>query len=122
MEQDRAEGIINNPGGIRFETRFPYFGTDTIQNITENLSWVKGQHNLKFGTYFEHESRNSPDNSTFNGNLNFGSSNLNPLDTGYGYSNARTGVVQSYTESSVKPVRRLQLIRASSGTDKITGE
>jgi hypothetical protein len=98
-------GIINNSGGLSFETRFPYFGTDTIQNITENLSWVKGRHNLKFGIYFEHESRNSPDNSTFNGNLNFGSTTLNPLDTGYGYSNAVLGVIQSYTESSLKPIR-----------------
>ena len=98
-------GIINSPASFSFETRFPFFGTDTVQNIMENLSWIRGKHNTKFGVYYERNSRNSPENSMFNGNMNFGSTNLNPIDTGFGYSNAIMGVLQSYTESSKKPIR-----------------
>ena len=98
-------GIINSPASFSFETRFPYFGTDTVQNISENLSWIRGKHNTKFGIYYEHNSRNSPENSNYNGLMNFGSTNLNPLDTGFGYSNALLGVLQSYTESSRRPIR-----------------
>ena len=98
-------GIINSPASFTFETRFPYFGTDTVQNFSENLSWIRGKHNTKFGFYYEHNSRNSPENSNYNGLMNFGSTNLNPLDSGFGYSNAVLGVLQSYTQSSRKPIR-----------------
>ncbi|HYW44691.1 MAG TPA: TonB-dependent receptor [Bryobacteraceae bacterium] len=99
-------GIINNSASISFESRFPYFGTDTLQNVTESVSWIKGKHNMKFGVYYEHDSRNSPYSGTFDwGNLNFGSTTLNPLDTGWGYSNAILGVAQQYNESNLKPVR-----------------
>ncbi len=98
-------GIINSPASFTFETRFPFFGTDTVQNISENLSWIRGKHNTKFGFYYEHNSRNSPENANYNGLMNFGSTNLNPLDTGFGYSNAVLGVLQSYAESSRRPVR-----------------
>jgi hypothetical protein len=100
-------GVLNSPGSVSFESRFPYFGTDQLQNIIEGLSWVKGRHNTKFGIYFEHVSRNSPFTGGIpNGSINFGSTGVNPLDTGSGYSNAILGVVQQYQDSSRRPIRR----------------
>jgi hypothetical protein len=100
-------GIINSPAAITFESRFPYYGTDTLQNITDGFSRIVDNHNLKLGFYYEHTTRNSPfTGGSWMGNYNFGSSNLNPLDSGWGYSNAILGVVQQYQESTTKPLRK----------------
>ena len=90
--------------------RFPFFGTDTTYNITDNLSWIRGNHAIKFGIYFEKTSRNTQRASEFHGNINFGVSAisggayLNPIDTGDSFSNAYLGVFNSYTESDFRPV------------------
>ena len=90
--------------------RFPFFGTDTTYNITDNLSWIRGNHAIKVGIYFEKTSRNTQRASEFHGNLSLqvsalsGGAYLNPLDTGDSFSNAYLGVFNSYTESDFRPV------------------
>ena len=84
--------------------RYPFFGTDTTYNITDNISWVRGNHNLKFGFYFEKTSRNTQRASQFHGALNFAVTAINPIDTGDSFSNAYLGVFQTYTESDFRPV------------------
>lgn len=96
-------GAINNPVATNFEYRFPFSGTNRIQNITDNVSWVKGAHNLKFGIYYERTVRDANRGGSFNGTYNYGSTNLNSLDSGQGFANALLGVVQSYQESNIKP-------------------
>lgn len=111
-----ALGFDNNNApsfALDGSNRFPFFGTDTTYNITDNISWVKGSHNMKFGFYFEKTSRNTQRASQFHGNLNFqvsqglgGGSPLyqNPIDTGDSFSNAFLNVFNSYTESDARPV------------------
>ena len=99
-------GIVNNPASITFERRFPYFGTDSIQNYRGNIAWVRGKHSMKFGGLYEHNGRNSPHFGLITGTLDFGSSTLNPLDTGWGFSNAILGVVQQYSQANNRPVRQ----------------
>ncbi len=84
--------------------RYPFFGTDTTYNITDNLSWVRGNHNMKFGFYFEKTSRNTQRASQFHGALNFAVTAINPIDTGDSFANAYLGRFQSYTESDFRPV------------------
>jgi len=90
--------------------RFPFFGTDTTYNITDNISWIHGNHAMKFGIYFEKTSRNTQRASEFHGNLDFrvsalsGGTYLNPLDTGDSFSNAYLGIFNNYTESDFRPV------------------
>src|SRR6185312_6274385 len=77
---------------------------------TDNISWIHGNHAMKFGIYFEKTSRNTQRASEFHGNINFGVSSisggayLNPLDTGDSFSNAYLGIFNSYTESDFRPV------------------
>jgi hypothetical protein len=93
----------NNAPAFSIESRFPFYATDTTYNVTDNISWVKGNHNTKFGFFFEKTSRNSARGSSFNGTFNFAVSNTNPIDTGDSFSNAYLGVFQQYTESNIHP-------------------
>lgn len=84
--------------------RYPFFGTDTEYNITDNISWIKATHNLKFGFYFEKTSRNTQRASFFNGAYNFSVSPNNPLDSGSSFANAYLGVFQNYQQSNAHPI------------------
>lgn len=97
-------GSIQNSPAFSFESRYPFFGTDRDWTVTDNLTWVKGSHALKFGVFFEHVSRSTARASTFNGSFNFGQTSTNPLDTGNPFSNALTGVFQSYSEANFHPI------------------
>lgn len=96
-------GGVPNAGVLSIEARFPFFGTNNIWNWSDNLSVIRGAHNMKFGVYLEHTTRNAQRSSSFNGTFNFNRDTNNPLDSNYAYSNALLGSVQSYTESNGHP-------------------
>jgi hypothetical protein len=77
---------------------FPNMG-QTLANITDNLSWVKGKHSLKFGFYYEFTRRPSVRQSVFSGSLDFSSDIYNPNDTGLPMANAFIGSAKQYQES-----------------------
>ena len=95
-------GVVGAPQ-LNIEQRFPFFGTNNIWNWSDNLSWIKGAHNLKFGFYFERTSRNAARATAFNGTFDFGRNVNNPLDTNYAYSNTLLGNFNSYSESNGHP-------------------
>ena len=94
------------PPGFSFDSRWPFHGTDQLTNITDNLTWIKKNHTVKAGFYFEHNSRNVSVFSTYNaaGTYWFGSDTANPYDTGYPFSNMMHGTVQAYGEDNGKLV------------------
>jgi hypothetical protein len=96
-------GGIPNAGGLNMEQRFPFFGTNNIWDYSDNFSHIVGPHSFKVGLFLEHGTRNAQRSTFFNGTFNFGRDATNPLDTGYAYSNAILGVVDSYTESNAHP-------------------
>jgi len=95
-----SEGTLD----FGFDSRWPFQGTDDLKSFINNVSWAKGDHNIKFGFYYERMARNVSVYSTYNtaGTYRFGSDLGNPLDTGWPLSNALMGTVQSYGEDSVK--------------------
>lgn len=101
--QSAGQAVTSAPG-FSYDSRFPFNGTDQLTNFTDNLTWIKGRHNVRFGMYFEHDSRNVSVYSTYNaaGTYWFGSDTANPYDTGYAYSNLLTGTVQAYGEDNTK--------------------
>ncbi len=96
-------GGIPNAPQLNIEQRFPFFGTNNIWNWSDNLSWIKGRHNMKFGIYIEKTSRNAQRSSAFNGTFSFDRNVNNPLDTNYAFSNALMGYFNTYTESDIHP-------------------
>ncbi|MCI0392509.1 MAG: carboxypeptidase-like regulatory domain-containing protein [Acidobacteria bacterium] len=95
-------GGITNATQLNIEQRFPFFGTNNIWNYSDNISWVKGNHNLKAGFYFEYTTRNAARAAAFNGTFNFDRNVNNPLDTNHPFANALIGTVNAYTESNNK--------------------
>jgi hypothetical protein len=96
-------GGVQNAPQLNIEQRFPFFGTNNIWNWSDNMSWINGAHNLKFGFYIERTSRNAARATAFNGTFDFGRNVNNPLDSNYAFSNAVLGVFNSYTESDAHP-------------------
>src|SRR5262249_17982139 len=62
--------IPNIVGGIGnafgFDSRWPFDGTDTLVTFSDNVTWIKGSHNIKAGFYYEHDARNVSIYSTYN--------------------------------------------------------
>lgn len=96
-------GGVPNAGQLNIEQRFPFFGTNNIWNWSNNLSWITGGHNMKFGIYVERTTRNAQRSAAFNGTFNFNRDVNNPLETNYAYSNALMGIFQTYTEANGHP-------------------
>jgi hypothetical protein len=86
---------------IGVSARFLAHGDNSLWNITDNLSWVKGKHSLKFGFYSEIARRNSVRESDRTGSFTFNSDLSNPNDTGLPMANAFIGSVTKYTESDL---------------------
>ena len=95
-------GGISNAPQLNIEQRFPFFGTNNIWNWSDNLTMIRGSHNIKTGFYFEYTTRNAARAAAFNGTFNFDRNINNPLDTNHPFANALIGSVNAYTESNNK--------------------
>jgi len=95
-------GGITNAPQLNIEQRFPFFGTNNIWNWSDNLSWIKGNHNIKTGFYFEYTTRNAARSAAFNGTFNFDRNVNNPQDTNHPFANALIGSINAYTEANNK--------------------
>ncbi len=100
-------GIPNLPS-YGFDSRWPFDGTDNLATFTDNITWIKGNHSVKVGYYFEHDARNVSVYSVYNtaGTYFFGSDLGNPVDTGDPFSNALTGNLYGYGQDNLKQINR----------------
>lgn len=94
---------IPNAGALNIEQRFPFYGTNNIWNYSDNFSKIAGNHGIKAGVFLERGTRNAARSTFFNGTFTFDRDPTSPVDTGYAYSNALLGAVNSYTESNAHP-------------------
>jgi hypothetical protein len=85
------------------EQRFPFFGYNTLFNVSGNVTKVKGAHTMKAGLFVEHTTRPAARSSSFNGNFSFNNDAANALNTNAGFANALLGAVSQYTESNAHP-------------------
>lgn len=92
---------VPNAGAYTYDARAPIDGATTKFTMADSLTWVVGKHTLKTGLSIERTRmwKGNP-GTAYSGNFQFGKDVNNPLDTGYGYSNAVLGVFDTYTESS----------------------
>jgi len=92
-------GGVPNAANLSTEPKFPFIGRNNIWNYTNNFSHMAGAHALKLGIYVEPTSRNTRQQSVFQGSFDFGRNTNNPFDSGWAYSNAVLGNFNSYSES-----------------------
>jgi hypothetical protein len=96
-------GYGNNPLQFGIEQRFPFFGFNTLFNVSGNVTKVAGPHTLKAGMFVEHTTRPAARTSSFNGTFNFNVDGSNPRNTNLGFANAMLGAITEYTESDGHP-------------------
>ncbi len=96
-------GVPGNPLSFGVEQRFPFFGYNTLFNVSGNLTKVSGTHNMKVGLFVEHTTRPAARTSSFNGNFSFNTDASNTRNTNVGFANALTGAITEYTESDGHP-------------------
>jgi hypothetical protein len=89
-----------NPGASQYGGGWtlPAANRNLRWSLNDDLSWIRGRHNMKFGFYAEWASKTEPQSTNYMGNYAFGHNAQNPLSTGNGYANALIGVFNTYTE------------------------
>jgi len=79
--------------------QLPYTNFNNIYSLQDNVSVVRGSHNLKAGIYFERTQKvQQAGQGNYLGSYAFGTSTSMPQDTGDGYANAYLGNFNSYSE------------------------
>jgi len=80
----------------------PFINYNTTIDTTDNLTKVWGSHTIKGGIYLQRSRKDQTSFANFNGSYNFGdaSAGTNPLDTGYGFSNALLGVYNTFNQAA----------------------
>jgi hypothetical protein len=103
--QSAGQTIPNLPA-FGFDSRWPFNGTDQVQNVNDTFTWIKGSHTIKFGAYTEFQARNVSVYSTYNtaGTYYFGSDLGSGVDTADPFSNALVGSLFAYGEDNKKQV------------------
>jgi hypothetical protein len=97
-----AFGGVPGAASVGYDTRFPIDAGDHRVNLSNNISWVKGSHNPKFGIYAEWgwASEGPRANAAQSGRFDFSRDPNNPFDTGYAYANAALGTFRQYSETN----------------------
>jgi hypothetical protein len=93
-------GGVSDAPSLNIDFRFPYYGRNNVWEYQDNYSWILGAHHLKFGAFFENSAVNEANGAAFNGTFAFDRDANNPLDSGYAFSNALLGNVDSYSEAT----------------------
>jgi len=96
-------GVPGTPLQFGIEQRFPFFGYNTLFNVSSNITKVGGTHTVKAGLFVEHTTRPAARTSNFNGNYSFNADASNPLNTNVGFANGLLGAITEYTESDGHP-------------------
>src|SRR6185503_14038554 len=73
---------------------------NTTYDAIANLTKIMGSHAVKTGLYFQRSLKDQSAFAPFNGSIDFGNNANNPFDTGHPYSNAATGVFNTFTQAS----------------------
>ncbi len=98
-------GGLPNAPSTSFDPRTPIEAGDTRWWFTNNLSWVKQRHNIKFGVYWEQNVASEGPRAAGGGHMGqfvFNRDRNNPLDTNHPFATALLGNFLSYRESSAR--------------------
>jgi hypothetical protein len=97
---------FNNSGAGISQTRYTYdqrlgeTAHDWLSSVTDDITWLKGNHTWKAGAYLEYIRNNEARGGLWMGSFDFRRNTNNPLDTNYTFSNFLLGNFQTYTETN----------------------
>lgn len=91
----------------------PWFQKNTTINVNDNLTWVKGDHVLKFGGFYQRSAKDQVAWGNVNGQFNFDTSptsggtcpgGAGTCTLGNPYASALLGEFQNFSQSTARPV------------------
>ena len=91
-------GGVPNAANLQGTERYLFEQALNAFALTNNVTKTMGAHTLKFGVTMERHFLGSNTN-TVSGTVSFARDVNNPLETGYAYANAATGVYATYSEA-----------------------
>ena len=88
-------------GGVQASYgNIPYENFNDIYSVVDNISKVKGSHNIKAGFYYEHTRKYQVGGRNPRGAFDFGSNSNNIFDSKDGFANALLGNFNTYSEGT----------------------
>ena len=106
-------GVAGSPANINWLDRWGETGNDYIKpSFADNVSFLHGDHSLKFGVYFERLLNGEAPGGQWSGVFNFDNNSSFTAALGatqYPYANALLGNFRTYSESSARPFTNLAL-------------
>jgi hypothetical protein len=91
-------------GLFQHERRFPYYGYNTLWDVSVSTSNVLKAHTVKIGILVEHATRPAQQRSAFNGTVSFNTDGAHVLNTNVGFANGLLGAVQSFQQADKRPI------------------
>ena len=89
----------------------PWHQANTTINFNDNLTWVKGNHTLKFGVFYQRSRKDQIAWGNSNGQFSFDNcatssdpSGCSDNGTGFAYASALLGEFSSFGQSSTRPI------------------
>ena len=83
---------------VSYDGRMPLTGADTNFNISDNFTYIRGQHSFKLGAMREFERFGQARSGTFAGQFDFSQDGNDPGTYGYAFANIYAGHVRAYNE------------------------
>jgi hypothetical protein len=93
---DWGNRIDNDPPNIPFPG---FLNNNRTRDFSISLTKVASRHTLKAGFYNTHSFK-AQQRGGWNGTINFGNDNNNPIDSTFGFANAALGIFSSYNQAS----------------------
>jgi len=79
--------------------RYPWYARLNVYQVTNNSTWTRGSHIVKFGFQFIHNYKDEIDSSNYKGQFDF-SVSASEFDTGYSPANLLVGAVARFQQTS----------------------
>ena len=93
--------IANQPPNLIYPA---FLNKNRTHNVSFSATKIAGRHSFKAGFYWfnalKNENLGIGGSIPFTGQINFDNDSNNPLDTGFGFANAATGVFSQYSQQS----------------------
>ena len=94
-------GGVPSAPNLALDRRTPIDAGDSRFHFSDNLSWIRGAHTMKFGFYTERNWTSEGSRGTsFMGSFDFGRDVNNPGDSNWAFSNALLGNFRQYAEAN----------------------
>jgi len=94
---------IQNYANPTMYNELPYWNTNPIYQLNDNVSKVWETHTFKLGFFYEHNQKLHKAIVPIRGNLSFNTDGNNALDANNSYANAILGNYDSYAEATAQP-------------------